>query len=127
MNPTFHIDFRHSAGNLHVNLLGDFNGLCAWELLKIIKQHNSSKRVFVDTQDIRQVAGEGVDLFRAYMTRWQMPRDWLYFKGNKGFKIAPNGSRVLICNKTVPSTAQRSGQSKKKLKIVIKSYGSSST
>ncbi len=122
MNSSFQIDLRKSVGNLHVSIEGEFNGMCAWELLKILKQHSGSGRVFVDTHDIRHMSGEGVELFRAYMTRRQMPRDWLYFKGKKGFKIAPNGSRVLICNKRMPSIDEQPGQSRKR--IIRGKYGS---
>lgn len=120
MNSNFQIALRHSAGNLHVNLGGEFNGMCAWELLKVLKKHRGSGRVFVDTHAIRHVAGDGVELFHAHMTRRQMPRDWLYFKGEKGFKIAPNGSRVLICNKGISSIAERPGQSKIRIRLAKK-------
>ncbi|BBO84063.1 hypothetical protein [Desulfosarcina ovata] len=118
MNSNFQIALRHSAGNLHVNLWGEFNGMCAWELLKILKQNGGSGRVFVNTQAIRHVAGDGVDLFRTHMAHRQIPQDWLYFKGKKGFTIAPSGSRVLICRKGSAPIAERPGTSKKSIKIV---------
>jgi hypothetical protein len=99
LHPGFQIDCRNSRGNLHVKLNGTFNGMCAWELLKILWQHDGSGRVFVNTNGIGPVAGEGVELFRIHMKRRRIPRDWLYFKGKKGFKIAPDGSRVLVCKK----------------------------
>jgi hypothetical protein len=99
LNHNFQINCRHSTGNLHIELFGDFNDTCAWELFKIIRRHADSRRVFVNTIGVRQVAGDGVKLFRSQMTRKRLPHDWLYFKGKKGFKIAPGGSRVLICNK----------------------------
>jgi hypothetical protein len=120
LNPKFQIALRHSAGNLHVNLFGEFNGLCAWQLFKILKQHKGPGRIFVDTQAVQHVEGHGVELFRAHMSRRELPRDWLYFKGKKGFKIAPNGSRVLICNKGTVSTAKRNGQSKRKIGLAKK-------
>ncbi len=100
MHPEFTIDCRNSRGNLHVRLRGAFNGMCAWELLKILRQHDGTGRVFVNTNGIGPVAGEGVELFRMHMKRRRIPRDWLYFKGAMGFKIAPDGSRVLICKKS---------------------------
>jgi len=99
LRPEFKIECRNSRGNLHVRLRGAFNGMCAWELLKILRQHDGTGRVFVNTNGIGPVAGEGVELFRMHMKRRRIPRDWLYFKGAKGFKIAPDGSRVLICKK----------------------------
>jgi hypothetical protein len=120
LNSNFQIALRHSAGNLHVNLWGEFNGMCAWELLKVLKRHRGPGRVFIDTHAIRHVAGDGVELFRAHLTRRQMQRDWLYFKGQKGFKIAPNGSRVLVRNKGISSTAKQPGQAKRRIRLARK-------
>jgi hypothetical protein len=94
----FCIDFHHNIGNLHIHLFGEFNGMCAWQLIKIIKQqYRGSGRIFISTSAIERIVPNGVDLFKSYMT--QMPKDCLYFKGEKGFKIGPDGSRVLICRK----------------------------
>ena len=100
MKRGFHIDYRYSAGNFYIQLSGEFNGMCAWELIKIIRRRSSgSNRIFVNTVTVTRIQAEAVDLFKSNMTRKKMPRDWLYFKGKQGFKIAPNGSRVLICKK----------------------------
>jgi hypothetical protein len=99
----FSINTRESVGNLHIALEGKFNGMCAWELFKAIRRHNAGLgRVFVNTADLEDIATDGVSLFKNHMTRKKIPRDWLYFKGEKGFKIAPDGSRVLICKKNQP-------------------------
>lgn len=119
MHPEFKIECRNSRGNLHVRLRGAFNGMCAWELLKILWQHDGTGRVFVNTNGIDPVAGEGVELFRMHMERRRIPRDWLYFKGAKGFKIAPDGSRVLICKKGSPGHVQgRLRRTKPTIKMV---------
>ena len=118
MKPGYECVCRNSAGNLHVDLYGEFNGRCAWELFKLLKQHGGARRVFVNTAGIRQIAGEGVQLFRSYMTRPRIQHDWLYFKGEKGFKIAPNGSRVLICKKNLLPIINRPKQKRKRLRLV---------
>lgn len=98
MNHRFRIQFRHSAGNLHISLAGEFNGMCAWELIKTIKrQQAGTGRVFVDTAGLCKIAAEGADLFKAHMDGKHLQPGRLYFKGNNGFKLAPNGSRVIIC------------------------------
>lgn len=35
MNPGYRIHMYNKVGNLHISLFGEFNGMCAWELLKI--------------------------------------------------------------------------------------------
>ena len=100
MKPEFNIRSHHSAGNLHISLFGAFNGMCAWELFKIIRRrYAGSGRVFVSTAGLSGVDEAGVRLFKTHMTRTPLPPDWLYFKGAAGFQIAPDGCRVLIVPK----------------------------
>lgn len=109
---------RHSAGNLHIDLQGEFNGMCAWELLKLLKKNGASRRVFVNTAGLHRIVEEGVHLFKTHMTSCKTQPDWLYFKGVNGFKIAPDGSRVLVCKKEISSILDYPGQKKKKLRAV---------
>ncbi len=73
--------------------------MCAWNLLKILKGSDVTGRIFVNTKGIRNMPAEGVNLFSRHMSGRKLPPDWLYFKGEKGFTLAPDGSRVLICNR----------------------------
>ena len=100
MERKFVIKSRNSVGNLHISLSGEFNRMCAWELIKIIKLNKTGGgRVFINTKELRRISPEGVDLFKVYMCGRKIKPDWLYFKGDKGFEIAPDGSRVLVCGK----------------------------
>jgi hypothetical protein len=97
MPTEYAIGFRHSAGNLHIKLSGAFSGNCAWELLKTIRwQYAGSGRIFIDTARLDSVLADGVALFKTHLGAKRMPPDWLYFKGKKGFQIAPEGSRVIM-------------------------------
>jgi hypothetical protein len=97
MRNEYHIGYRHSAGNLHIKLDGNFSGSCAWELLKTIRwQYGGSGRIFVDTASLNVILPDGAALFKAHIGQKKLPKDWLYFKGRKGLKIAPDGSRVIV-------------------------------
>jgi hypothetical protein len=101
LNKGFNITFRHSVGNLHIYLSGEFNGMCAWELFKTIKhRYAGSGRIFVNTAGLNRVLSSGVKLFKSHPTRAVVSLEQLYFKGKAGFKIAPGGSRVIICKNT---------------------------
>lgn len=120
---------RASAGNLHISLSGTFNGMCAWELIKTIRRHKAGAgRIFVDTAGIEAVMPDAVALFKHYMPRERLPSDWLYFKGKTGFKVAPNGSRVLIRNtnggrrRRIIKRFGRIGNSHRRPLRTIKSY-----
>ncbi len=100
MNSDFIINFKKSSGNLHVYLSGYFNGMCAWALIKTIKmEYNGTGRVFVSTDNLSGLPAAGINLFKINMTPKIMPLDRLFLKGKNGFKMGPNGSRILICKK----------------------------
>ena len=102
MNRGFSIDFRHNRGNLYIELYGLFTSMCAWELLKVINKHYcGSGRVFVNTNKLDRVLSEGKDLFKSHLNRKRISKDKLYFKGEKGRSIAPDGSRVIVRKKGV--------------------------
>ncbi len=108
MTRGFRISFRRSVGNLHIDIMGEFNAMCAWELIKTIKRQDAgSGRIFVNTAGIHRVVPGGATLFKSHVNRKSIPQDWLYFKGDKGFKIAPDGSRVIICRKKETPTEGR--------------------
>jgi hypothetical protein len=95
----FAIEVRHKSGNLHLGVSGVFNGVCAWALFKILwRQPTTSGRVFVGTAGIEEINSDAVELFKHHMSRHTLPPDWLYFKGKKGFQIAPDGSRVMVAS-----------------------------
>ncbi len=95
----FRIAYRYSAGNLHLNPEGSFTQMSAWILIKTIKQHyRGFGRIFVDTAGLKEISPSGTGLFKNLMTSSIVPLDRLYLKGEKGFQIGPDGSRVLICN-----------------------------
>lgn len=100
MNSGFILNFKKSCGNLHIYLNGSFNGMCAWALIKTIKmEYNGTGRVFVSTDGLSNLMLSGIDLFKTNMTPKIMPLDRLFLKGENGFKMAPNGCRILICKK----------------------------
>lgn len=97
MDKGFFIDFCRNVQNLHISIRGEFNGMCAWELIKIIRFNGKGAvRIFVSTTGILGVSEEGVKLFKAHMEQREIERDWLYFRGEKGFVMAPERARVII-------------------------------
>jgi hypothetical protein len=117
MNPDFTIKFRKSCGNLHVYVNGDFNEMCAWSIIKTIKrEYNGTGRVFVSTDGFSNLMEAGIKLFKEYMLPQIMPLDRLFLKGKNGFKIGPNGCRVLIYKKQTQKQFSR-----KSLRIITNS------
>jgi hypothetical protein len=97
MSTNFKIEFRTSNGNLHLQPKGDFDGSAACELVNLIHdKYEGEGRVFVDTQRLRTVHPFGCSMFHYHLNFGKLPANRLYFKGEKGFEMAPDGSRVLV-------------------------------
>ncbi len=97
MASNFHIKFRKSRGNLHLRPKGTFDGNSAWELIHLVHdKYDGQGRVFIDTGGLGEVSPFGRCIFKDHLDATILPFRRLFFKGEKGFDIAPNGSRVLI-------------------------------
>ena len=97
MKDDFQMKYRKSRGNIHIELAGSLGSETAWRLIRLIHdQYDGRGRVFIDTRrlsevlpGVREVLQKGLDLRR-------LPPRRLFFKGETGMGMAPQGSRVLI-------------------------------
>ncbi|PIE68771.1 MAG: peptidylprolyl isomerase [Deltaproteobacteria bacterium] len=106
MSSQFRMTHRESHGNLHIRSEGVFDGHSAWELINLITNAaKDSGRIFIDTNRLEEVCPFGCHTFKTRMDFGIIPSSRLYFKGPKGFELAPDGSRVII----VP-TAKKAGK-----------------
>ena len=97
MSTDFAMKFRHNHGDLFVQARGTFDGNSAHELLLLLQQqYPGSGRVFIDTKDLSEVLPFGCKVLQTRLYQTAVPAGRLFFKGEKGFKMAPNGSRVLL-------------------------------
>jgi len=101
MQSKFSVQLRKSNGNVHIRPRGDLDGSSAWVLIHMIRENYSGKgRIFVDTQDLNEMHPFGCSILKCELTTQWIPPHCLFFKGQKGFEIAPNGSRVIIAAKS---------------------------
>ena len=100
MRNRFQIDVKTSNGNLYVRPKGDFDGSSACELINVLREHyRGTGRVFIDTKSLRDICSFGCKTFQARLDKRMVPPERLFFKGEKGRQIAPNGCRVLLSPK----------------------------
>lgn len=93
----FQMQYRHSKGNLHIRARGVFDGNSAHELLALLRErYTGAGRVFVDTSELEEILPLASSQFRSGLRVTPVPARSLFFKGKKGFHLAPDGSRVLI-------------------------------
>lgn len=96
------ISFRHSHGNLHIETKGGFDGDAAEKLLKLFcTEYHVGSRIFVDTAGVEDIHPFGRKVLTDGLPGTSVPVSSLFFKGEKGFDMAPDGSRVLILKQNV--------------------------
>ena len=108
MSADFHMTYEQRGDNLHVRAMGVFDGgsACALHDL-LLKQYRGDGRVMIDTAGLHEVRPAGGDAFRARMEGCVIPARQLLFKGEKGFELAPEGSRVILMSR--PKCARGEG------------------
>ena len=100
MSNNCKIEFNRNRGNLNVSLKGDFDGSSAWELIHLLhEQYDGEGYVFIDTKQLRTIRPFGGDTFRNCFNPGRLPKNRLFFKGEKGFEIAPTGCKILVVPK----------------------------
>lgn len=94
---SYSVDFRHSNGNMHVGLSGEFNQNTADAVLEILQTaYTGSGRIFIDTAKLNTIVESGAEYFKAAFAAINIPSACLFFKGEKGRSIGPNGSKLLL-------------------------------
>ena len=97
----FQMNFRHSRGNLHIKADGVFDEYAAKELLKLMSsEYPVGGRVFVDTAELCDIHPSGRVALGSGLSSTAVPASNLFFMGEKGFQIAPDGARVLIVDRS---------------------------
>ncbi|MDM8522836.1 hypothetical protein QUF80_05630 [Desulfococcaceae bacterium HSG8] len=90
MASNFQILSYRKSGNLHLKLMGDFDGSSAHELINILETHcRYVFRVFIHTGSLRSVHPFGREVFRNNLSALNRQSGKLIFTGKNGDKIAP--------------------------------------
>ena len=96
MATNFFITHNTRDGKLHVSPRGDFDANSAWELYNLLdEKYNNQGQVVIETQHLKNVCPFGCSTFQYQMCFSRIPRDRLFFQGDKGPLIAPKGSSII--------------------------------
>ena len=96
----FQMESRESNKDLHVRVSGIFDGDAAEALIGLLRRlYNGAGRIFIDTRGLVDLYAHGCRGFRQALARESLPVERLFFKGEQGFQLGPDGSRVLIMKK----------------------------
>jgi hypothetical protein len=95
MASNFRIYCHQNSDNLHLKLLGDFDGTSAYELIRALeKYHGTGGKVFIHTCALSSVHPFGLEVFQKNCSIKKLSQT-LTFTGEYGTTIAPQGSNAL--------------------------------
>lgn len=97
VNGEYSLNFRLSNGNTHVGVIGEFNSNTASDIISFLNQNYSGTgNVFIDTAKIHNIVQSGADYFKTAFSACLVPSKCLFFKGELGKNLGPDGSRLII-------------------------------
>jgi hypothetical protein len=95
MASNFRIYCHKDKNSLHFDLMGDFDGSSAYELINTLKKYQGVvRRIYIHTHFLSSVCSFGLDVFQKSCTIKKLARI-LTFTGQYGNKLAPKGSILL--------------------------------
>ena len=88
MAHNFKISTHQTTENLNINLLGDFDGSSAFELINLLKDNlNSAKRIFIDTNNLKRIYPFGREVFSRNFSKLRDHRIRIQIVGSNAFQI----------------------------------------
>jgi len=90
MARNFRISVHRNSENLHLKLMGDFDGTSAHELLAVLKRYsNRTSTVFIHTACLRDIHPFGVSVFQSNLGVLKGKSVKLLFTGENASQLAP--------------------------------------
>jgi len=89
MAGTFQIQRHRNSENLHLRLMGVFDGDAALLLAETVNENRPEVgKIFVHTAGLEQVLDSGAELFGSYLSTLERPGAEIIFTGEKGGAMA---------------------------------------
>jgi hypothetical protein len=95
MATNFRIIIHRNSDNLHLKLIGNFDGSSACELINIMASKASKKgKIFIHTANLSAIHPFGKDLFHEKARGYYKMGNNITFTGKLGSQLALPGSRL---------------------------------
>jgi hypothetical protein len=89
MATNFRISSQRNSDSLHLELIGDFDGTSAYELVNFMEKHcKSACKVFIHTNRLEAVYPYACNVFRSHFTATRDQYKALVFTGENAEEIA---------------------------------------
>ena len=93
MASNFRISTHRNSENLHLKLMGDFDGSSAYQLLNVLKKtSNSVYKIIIHTGSLNTIHPFGRDTFRRNLCDFNGNSIHLLFTGKYANQISPEKS-----------------------------------
>ncbi|MDM8537157.1 hypothetical protein QUF70_10415 [Desulfobacterales bacterium HSG17] len=90
MASNFKIGLQSNQKTIHMNLLGDFDGSSACELINTLKDYcGKFEKIFIHTRGISSIHPFGLKVFKTDLNTIKTQLQNIIFTGEYGGKIAP--------------------------------------
>jgi hypothetical protein len=90
MASNFRISIHRNSENLHLKLMGDFDGSSAFELINVLKKNwNGACQVFIHTESLKDIYPFGRHTFQQNLSGLRGHRSRILFAGDNAGQIAP--------------------------------------
>jgi len=90
MAHNFKIFMHRNRDNMHINLMGDFDGSSAFELLNTLNENlNRTKRILIDTNKLKKIYPFGREIFYYNFSKLKNHRINIQFIGPIALQIEP--------------------------------------
>jgi len=96
MAANFRIFVHRNSDNLHLKLMGDFDGSSAWEVLNMLKKSaRGVYRVIIHTGCLKHIDPFGRDTFQENLRHLKPDTISILFTGENACRIAPEKSSCM--------------------------------
>lgn len=96
MASKFRISAHRNSENLHLKLMGDFDGSSAWQLLNMLKKtSNGVYKIIIHTSNLDTIYPFGRDTFQRNLCSLDGQPLSLLFTGENADQIAPERKSCL--------------------------------
>ena len=96
MASSFRIVMHENSENLHLRLVGDFDGSSAFQLLEVLKNRaHAVRKVFIRTSCLVEVHPFGLGVFEKRASELKENLQKIHFTGDKAKLVSPDQSLCL--------------------------------
>lgn len=95
MARNFKIDTHRNGDSIHLNLMGDFDGSSAYELVELLRKKSHEKsRVFIHTDALKEIHPFGRNVFLSNLDSLSDICGNVLFTGEHAEELSPEGRTI---------------------------------